>query len=141
MARLQAVLHARAWVAGESAGAWGELRAAISPALRTEIAERFEQPAQDDETPVPAPSDAREAHEIPLDDGDGWPEFAKYTMLRWPPEDLQRAHARLESSMTANGDWLELNPSDEAAVVAALARLGRHAVRDDELIARANGHG
>ena len=141
MPRLQAVLHARAWVAGESAGTWGELRDAIRPALRTEIAERFEQPAEDDGTPVPALSDAREAYEIPLNDGDGWPEFAEHTMLRWIPEDLQRAHARLESSVTANGDWLELNLSDEAAVVAALAKLGRHAVRDDELIARANGHG
>ena len=64
-----------------------------------------------------------------------WGPYLQQEMLEWVPELIQDAFGKVKFTMT--GDFLALDQSDEAAIVAAFAKEGYACVRDQALVERA----
>jgi hypothetical protein len=65
-------------------------------------------------------------------DGD-WPAWPARGTLQWMPEDIQQQFGAIYGTVH-NGDYLLLDPSQEAQIVAAPEGRGYRCTRDDEVV-------
>ncbi len=136
---------------------WGELKLALPVDLYRGLAVRYCADAElddedDGEVPPdtwdndeadpllawePEPTTSLDYFEGLIADGD-FPDWPEHDALRWMPKEVQEQFGTVDAS-TLNGDYLELAPKDEAAIVAALKKHGYVCMRDDELVRHARG--
>ncbi|AYA23168.1 hypothetical protein C6369_000250 [Rhodococcus rhodochrous] len=113
---------------------WGQARAALSATRWQEIVERFEGWEQD----PPAPEEPFDLSQVPGNADGDWPEWPAQQMLDWMPPELIARYGRSTASVL-NGDFLDIDPQHEAALVAALEEMGWSCRRNDALVSSASG--
>jgi hypothetical protein len=140
----------------ESSKTWGELKLAVPIDLYRGLVARFREDAELDEDDDEDAPDTYAGDEVDLladwepdstatldyfkdliGDGD-FPDWPEQDALAWMPKDIQHQFGTVVDS-TLNGDYLELAPAHEHAIVAALAAHGYQCARDDDLVRGAKG--
>jgi hypothetical protein len=131
-------------MAMSSSETWGELKLAVPSDLYRGLVLRYcEGMEVDEDDPEledgePRPDSSLDFFEGLMTDGD-FPDWPEQDALAWMPKDIQKQFGETTGSVL-NGDYLELAPKHEAAIVAALSAHGYECKRDDELIRNAKGH-
>ena len=115
-------------------GTWGDARAGLDPSMWDEISDRFTNSDED----VPGDAEQFDLEAVPgVADGD-WPAWPAALMAEEMPEAVRQQFGTIEDSVL-NGQFLTLEPQDEASIVKSLESHGWVCTRDDDLVRRACG--
>ncbi|MFZ2528402.1 MAG: hypothetical protein WAX14_12215 [Rhodococcus sp. (in: high G+C Gram-positive bacteria)] len=113
---------------------WGHAKAALPQKRWDDIVERLEGWEMD----PPEPQEPFGLSQIPGNEDGDWPEWPAQQMLEWMPPELIAQYGNSAASVL-NGDFLDIDPRHEAALVAALEEAGWTCIKDDALVSSASG--
>lgn len=114
---------------------WGQARELLPPRRWQEIVELLD----GREREPPAPEEPFDLSQMPGHDDGDWPEWPAQLMLDWMPPELIARFGRSVASVL-NGDFLDIDPRHEDALVAALEGAGWTCIKDNVLVRTAGGY-